>query len=218
MDSLRHHLKVEKEKMKGFNSVAQLREYLYLCGVASINEHRLNKYGITHVLNTATELKDFQYPSGITNILRVEMKDSASENLLKYIDQCIDYIHMVRNNGGKVLVHCIAGMSRSVSVCLAYLVKYDNMTLKDAYDHVFNERRFIHPNQGFWKSLISFEEERTGKNTVEIRPYICGWEINVIEYETDCRIVNGWLEDLFRFLLTPFLILVMQMIWTGFKS
>jgi atypical dual specificity phosphatase len=61
----------------------------------------------------------------------------------------------------------IAGISRSVSVCLAYLVKYENMTLKAAYDHIFHERRFIYPNEGFWRSLMLFEEQITGKNTVE---------------------------------------------------
>lgn len=198
--------------MQGFKAIAKLKEFLYLSGVAAITEHRLKKYGITHVLNTAIELKDFQYPSGVTDVLRVEMMDKSSENLLKYIDQCIDYIHMVKTNGGRVLVHCVAGMSRSVSVCLAFLVKYEEMTLKAAYDHIFNERRFIHPNEGFWQSLILFEEQITSYNTVEVRPYVCGWEINVVEYETDTRIVHGWMEELFRFFCTPFIILLIQII------
>lgn len=197
--------------MEGFTPIAEINDYLYLCGVAAITETRVKKYGITHVLNTAIELKDFQYPPGITNVFRVEMVDKSSENLLKYVDECIEYIHKVKIDGGKVLVHCIAGISRSVSVCLAYLVKYENMTLKAAYDHIFHERRFIYPNEGFWRSLMLFEEQVTGKNTVEVRPYVCGWEINVVEYETDTRIRHGWMEELFRFYSIPFITLIVQL-------
>jgi hypothetical protein len=42
----------------------------------------------------------------------------------------------------------------------------------------------------------------------KVRPYVCGWEINVVEYETDSRIRHGWMEDLFRFYSIPFIILI----------
>lgn len=48
--------------------------------------------------------------------------------------------HQVICNGDVVLVHCVAGISRSVTLCLAYLVKWQKMTLRDAYYHMKQRR------------------------------------------------------------------------------
>ena len=49
-------------------------------------------------------------------------------------------VHAVSDEGrdGKsgVLVHCLAGVSRSVTVTVAYLMYKNRLTLNDAYDHV----------------------------------------------------------------------------------
>lgn len=72
----------------------------------------------------------------------------------------------VKLSGGKTLIHCVAGVSRSASLCLAYLVKYEGYTLRDSYSTVKNLREIIRPNVGFFKQLIEFEKETTGKQTV----------------------------------------------------
>lgn len=59
-------------------------------------------------------------------------------------------------------MHCIAGVSRSASICLAYLIKYHNMTLKEAYQHIERRRPCIKPNNSFFKQLIEFEIEVRG--------------------------------------------------------
>lgn len=50
------------------------------------------------------------------------------------------YCRQVVTNGGVVLVHCVAGVSRSVTLCLAYLVKWQKMTLRNAYHHMKQRR------------------------------------------------------------------------------
>lgn len=47
-----------------------------------------------------------------------------------YFDMVADRIHQNRKNGERTLVHCVAGVSRSASLCIVYLIKYDNMTLR----------------------------------------------------------------------------------------
>jgi protein-tyrosine phosphatase len=42
----------------------------------------------------------------------------------------------VKEEGGRVLVHCRAGVSRSATLCLAYLISCRGMSLNDAYDEV----------------------------------------------------------------------------------
>jgi protein-tyrosine phosphatase len=45
-----------------------------------------------------------------------------------------------------VLVHCYAGVSRSASVCIAYLMKKFNWSLEKSLWFIKSKRRFVNPN------------------------------------------------------------------------
>lgn len=90
----------------------------------------------------------------------------------------------VGRKGGKTLVHCVAGVSRSASICIAYLVKYHHMALDQAYKHVKRRRPVIHPNVGFWKQLIEYEHRLLGRNTVKLVQSPIGWIPDVYHHET----------------------------------
>ncbi|CAJ0566131.1 unnamed protein product, partial [Mesorhabditis spiculigera] len=61
-------------------------------------------------------------------------------------------------DGSRVLVHCVAGVSRSASIVLAYLTKYHCRSLRDAYHLMKMKRPLVRPNLGFWRQLIAFEQ------------------------------------------------------------
>ena len=108
-----------------------------------------------------------------------------------YFDRCADKIHQVHKSGGKTLVHCVAGVSRSASLCMAYLMKYQRMTLDQAYYHTKKRRPVIHPNQGFWKQLIEYERRLFGRNTVKMIPSGIGPIPDVYKKETENMV---WLQ------------------------
>lgn len=56
--------------------------------------------------------------------MRVRLDDVPSSNLYPYFDPVADKIKEVASRGGRTLVHCMAGVSRSSSLCIAYLMKY----------------------------------------------------------------------------------------------
>lgn len=66
------------------------------------------------------------------------------------------------------MVHCVAGVSRSASLCIGYLIKARGITLEDAYNHVLNCRPCIRPNYGFFEQLIEYEKEISGTATVRM--------------------------------------------------
>lgn len=53
----------------------------------------------------------------------------------------------------------MAGVSRSVSLVIAYLIKHKSMSYEGAYSHVKARRKIIHPNDGFIEQLKKFERE-----------------------------------------------------------
>jgi len=63
-----------------------------------------------------------------------------------------------RSDGCGVLVHCLAGISRSVTVTVAYLMSQQGMTLDEAYDFVKKAKPNISPNFNFMGQLLDFEQ------------------------------------------------------------
>jgi len=62
-------------------------------------------------------------------------------------------------NGARVLVHCMAGRSRSATLILAWLMEHEKMTLREAFDWVLPRRPIIFPNPGFLAQLQDLEKK-----------------------------------------------------------
>ncbi|KAG8761197.1 hypothetical protein FRC14_006246 [Serendipita sp. 396] len=56
-----------------------------------------------------------------------------------------------------VLVHCLAGMSRSATLVCAYLLATTSMNTEETIEFVRSKRRIIQPNYGFQKQLKRWE-------------------------------------------------------------
>lgn len=66
-------------------------------------------------------------------------------------------VEEARANNKVVLVHCMAGISRSVTITIAYLMKYHRMSTQRAYQYLKDMRPAISPNLNFMGQLIEFE-------------------------------------------------------------
>jgi hypothetical protein len=63
---------------------------------------------------------------------------------------------MVKQEKGKVYVHCVQGVSRSATVTLAYLIYTEKMPYQDAFKLVKDRRGIVSPNLGFMVQLMMF--------------------------------------------------------------
>ncbi|KAL4233140.1 Dual specificity protein phosphatase 14 [Mactra antiquata] len=151
-----------------FNQIAQINDHLFLSSAGAIKQERVRTLGISHIVNVTMEIPNLKLPN--LESIQIHVEDSPSARLGIYFDRCSDKIHQVHKSGGKVLVHCVAGVSRSASLCIAYLMKYHRMPLDQAYYHVKKRRPVIHPNVGFWRQLIEYERRLFGRNTVKMVP------------------------------------------------
>jgi predicted protein tyrosine phosphatase len=102
----------------------------------------------------------------IVDKLRISVKDSADEKLIQKFPEVLEFIHHARSVHKPVLVHCSMGVSRSPAVVIAYLIKYEEMTLYDAYYHVLSARSIVCPNLGFMQQLGNWEEKCRGSTTL----------------------------------------------------
>ncbi|XP_041353901.1 dual specificity protein phosphatase 18-like [Gigantopelta aegis] len=199
-----------KNSVKQMSSISSITEEVFLSGVTAVaSEDTLTKHNITHSLNLARELQDFEYPVHV-ECLRVSLRDASDEDLYPRLHDLVDHIHQVVGRGGRIVVHCVAGISRSASVCIAYLVKHHEMTLNDAYHHVLDRREVIHPNNGFWQSLVQFEEDIRGSNSVQLMPFVLGMVPSVYEQDTELCIKRYWMDELCLMFLFHLLVLTVQ--------
>lgn len=85
--------------------------------------------------------------------------DSPTANLKQHFAACHKFISEAFAQGGRVLVHCWAGISRSATIVISWLMKEHDMSLKAATELTRSKRWFINPNIGFCKQLHKFAKE-----------------------------------------------------------
>jgi len=166
-----------------FTHIAEVTDHLYLCAARAVNVHSLREKDVTCVINATNELPNL--PISSVEYVKVAVDDSPFANISSFFDKIADKIHETQKSGGKTLVHCVAGVSRSASLCIAYLMKYDNMSLRDAYEYVKERRPIIRPNNGFFRQLIDYERKLHDQETVKLVASSAGMIPDV--YEQDYR-------------------------------
>ncbi|XP_040293037.1 dual specificity protein phosphatase 16 [Bufo bufo] len=133
--------------------------HLYLgCQRDVLNKELMQQNEIGFVLNASNTCPkpDFICDS---HFLRVPVNDSFCEKILPWLDKSVDFIEKAKASNGRVLVHCLAGISRSATIAIAYIMKRMDMTLDEAYRFVKEKRPTISPNFNFLGQLLDFEKK-----------------------------------------------------------
>ena len=157
---------------------SELTEQLYLAACRAVTSKCLLDLGITSIVNATLELPTVAYQKQETIQIAVEDRVSAKLNI--YFDLIADKIQQVHLGGGKILIYCRAGQSRSATLCIAYFMKYHDMSYDQAYQYVKGRRPIIHPNIGFIRQLKEYETKLKTKPVPSSPPVSA-----TISYATD---------------------------------
>jgi len=121
----------------------------------------LERVGITHILNISDNVPN-KFPKKYV-YKHVKVADSLRTNLKGRFTDIFEFMDVVlANPSNKLLVHCYAGMSRSATAVIAYLMRTQGLTFEVAYNFCRVRRPFIQPNKSFRKQLVEFDEELRG--------------------------------------------------------
>ncbi|KAM3144464.1 hypothetical protein pb186bvf_003333 [Paramecium bursaria] len=152
------------EQQEGFFAPANLiidSEYpdkgkLYLGGIKGAQPYNIHKIQVRAVLTVANDAI-LKYPPEVTQ-QTIYIEDEENANIIEHFESGINFINeqLKQNN---VLVHCFAGVSRSVTLTCAYLMKTNSWTFDQALEYVKTRRPIAWPNNGFRKQLLNYEKQ-----------------------------------------------------------
>lgn len=111
--------------------------------------HYLYKLTLSH--KSISKKTNFRY-------MGFPLVDQPSSDISRYFYIAAKFIENGINGGGKVLVHCMVGMSRSATCVLAYLMICKKMSAAEAIRTV-RMHRDIRPNDGFIQQLADLDNE-----------------------------------------------------------
>ncbi len=134
---------------------------LYLGSASDANDAaKLTKNNIKTIICVADEVN---IQTNIT-VYKYNFQDSYDCNISVYFDEISDLIH----KQDSVLINCVAGISRSASLVIAYLMKYYEMNLEEAFLYVRKRRKMICPNKQFMIYLYEYESKLFGENSLTL--------------------------------------------------
>ncbi|KHJ82375.1 dual specificity phosphatase, catalytic domain protein, partial [Oesophagostomum dentatum] len=116
----------------------------------------LETEGITHIVNCATGVPNY-YPKKF-KYLHLEVLDLPWTDIIPSFREVHNFMQDCVDEGGKVFVHCNAGISRAATFVISYMMAHHNMSLELAMATVKSARPKVRPNMGFMKQLKFFEE------------------------------------------------------------
>ncbi|XP_076589457.1 dual specificity protein phosphatase 8 isoform X1 [Chaetodon auriga] len=167
--------------------------HLYLGSQKDVlNKDLMAQNGITYVLNASNTCPKPDFISE-SHFMRIPVNDNYCEKLLPWLDKTNEFIDKAKVSNCRVIVHCLAGISRSATIAIAYIMKTMGLSSDDAYRFVKDRRPSISPNFNFLGQLLEFEKglrllqalssddkisENNTKQSSEVNGVSTGFEMN----------------------------------------
>uniref|UniRef100_A0A914DID7 protein-tyrosine-phosphatase n=1 Tax=Acrobeloides nanus TaxID=290746 RepID=A0A914DID7_9BILA len=146
----------------------KILDFLYLGSQNdALDPQVIEKYKITKVINLSESCpKPDSVADDIQHFLRIPIKDSYCAKLLPHFETAYAFLEDARQRNEKVLVHCLAGISRSATLAIAYIMRSKGLASDEAYKFVKALRPSISPNFNFMGQLLEYEKQLREKHLI----------------------------------------------------
>jgi protein-tyrosine phosphatase len=155
--------------------------FVYLGGLDALKHLDDFIDGVVTIIQESKTLCKSLLLEGHRPHLFLSLYDDPSEDISQYFDVSADFIHSLVKQNKTVLVHCAAGVSRSTSLVVSYMMKYlGYKTVESALEVIRKNRPFVNPNKGFIRQLKERYEGssrlvRMGRTTESKVSEACGF-------------------------------------------
>eukprot|EP00795_Rhopilema_esculentum_P005444 gene5444-619_t len=148
--------------------VTKILPFLYLGNEEDSQDiGTLQSIGIDFVMNVSETAADSPHVI-TTHYMKIPVRDSTSENIVDWFQSAFNFIDRVRTCDGKVLVHCVGGVSRSATIAVGYVMRHMQLSLDNAYRFVKDKRPTISPNLNFMGQLLQYEKQLADNGSIKI--------------------------------------------------
>ena len=134
---------------------------------SAMNQQGLQENSIKYILTVAADLVErvseqvlLENGNACQEHAILEICDNFYDNILEHLEPALNFIDdcLLAPDGGHILVHCAAGVSRSATVVIAYLMTRKHLTYSAALELVKSNRPVVNPNIGFALQLAELEK------------------------------------------------------------
>jgi protein-tyrosine phosphatase len=138
-------------------NVQEIEQGVFIGDIASaFNVDELKRLRITHVvtaiLGVAPQFpKDFVY-------MTVPIRDVESEDIKSHLPKTTQFIDDAVSSGGKVLIHCVCGISRSATIVAAWVMSKHGYTVEETLQILKTRRECVDPNPAFRDQLEQYSK------------------------------------------------------------
>ncbi len=145
------------KKISHFNisdhyEISEIIPGVYLSGVCCINNINIKTYDLKHVLSVMTN------PPLLENVNQkiIPILDTKNQNISSYFEEAYEFIENAVQKNENVIVHCYAGISRSGTIIISYIMRKMNMSYDNAIQYVKSKRSIVSPNIEFYFELSQY--------------------------------------------------------------
>uniref|UniRef100_A0A6G1SKS7 protein-tyrosine-phosphatase n=1 Tax=Aceria tosichella TaxID=561515 RepID=A0A6G1SKS7_9ACAR len=134
---------------------------------AALNKDEISRLGITDMITIEIRpLQASELASCVKRYLFLNAMDHSKQDVMSHFETSNEFIeNALKDPTNKVYIHCVAGISRSATLVIAYVMKTRSMNYTEAHNLVKQKRNIIDPNEGFVRQLVLYHKM---KYTIDI--------------------------------------------------
>ena len=139
-------------------NVNEIEKGVYIGDIASAyNEAKLKELGITHIITAVLGVGP-QFPDSF-EYLCVPRRDVQCEDIHSHLSETTEFINKALKANGKVLTHCVCGVSRSATIVAAWVMAQHGYAVAETIELLQAQRPCVNPNPAFREQLEDYRNE-----------------------------------------------------------